>query len=212
MAKTKPKTSTLILLVRHGRTPTTGKVLPGRAKGLHLSEEGAAQAQSVALRMAESFNIDAIYTSPIERARETAAPLVKATGVKATVDKRLSETETGEWTGIDLVKANKLPEWKWVMKSPGTFQFPGGESFLDMQARMSHALRDIAAAHTGQTVAVVSHADPIKVAVVTALQAPLTAIHHIEVATCSVTALEIDGEHQSVLAVGNTDDFRGIAK
>ena len=73
-----PPQSTLILMVRHGQTPTTGKVLPGRAAGLHLAEAGVQQAHAVAERIAELPRVDAIYASPLERARETAAPIGKA--------------------------------------------------------------------------------------------------------------------------------------
>ncbi|MFN5601424.1 MAG: histidine phosphatase family protein, partial [Acidimicrobiaceae bacterium] len=76
--KQAPPSSTLILLVRHGQTPTTGKILPGRAAGLHLADAGVQQAHRVAERIAELPRIDAIYASPLERARETAAPIAKA--------------------------------------------------------------------------------------------------------------------------------------
>ena len=66
---------TLVLLVRHGTTPTTGKILPGRARGLHLAESGKEQARRAAERIAELGSIAAIYSSPLERARETAAPI-----------------------------------------------------------------------------------------------------------------------------------------
>ncbi|HEV8471656.1 MAG TPA: histidine phosphatase family protein, partial [Methylomirabilota bacterium] len=73
----RPAASTLVLLVRHGLTPTTGRLLPGRMRGLHLSDEGRRQAEAVAQRLASVPRIDAIYASPLERARETAAPLAR---------------------------------------------------------------------------------------------------------------------------------------
>ena len=84
MARTQPAppSSTLVLLVRHGQTPTTGKLLPGRAHGLHLAEQGVQQAQRAAERIAELTKVDAIYASPLERARETAAPIAAARGMK----------------------------------------------------------------------------------------------------------------------------------
>jgi bisphosphoglycerate-dependent phosphoglycerate mutase len=85
--KTAPPSSTVILMVRHGQTPTTGKILPGRAAGLHLAEAGVAQAHRVAERIAELPKIDAIYASPLERARETAAPIAKAL-----IGKKLGDT------------------------------------------------------------------------------------------------------------------------
>ncbi|MFW6187442.1 MAG: histidine phosphatase family protein, partial [Actinomycetota bacterium] len=85
MVTRKAPRSTLVLLVRHGETPTTGKVLPGRAPGLHLSERGRAQADRVAERLA-GVRVDAVYTSPLERTRETAAPTAARTGREAVVE------------------------------------------------------------------------------------------------------------------------------
>lgn len=73
MATRKPPSGTLVLLVRHGTTPTTGRVLPGRAPGLHLADSGREQAARVAERLG-SLALSAVYTSPLERACETAAP------------------------------------------------------------------------------------------------------------------------------------------
>ncbi len=204
--------STILLLVRHGRTPTTGKVLPGRAKDLHLSDEGRLQANSVAKRIATAFDVSTIYTSPVERARETAAPIAQALGLKPVVAKGIIELDNGDWTGLELTKLAKLPEWKWVQSNPGSFRFPNGESFLEMQARVNDAINSIADNHRGETVVAVSHADPIKMAVVTALRAPLTSLQHVEIATCSVTAISINGANQSVLTVSDTGDFGGLAK
>ena len=98
MARTQPAppSSTLFLLVRHGQTPTTGKVLPGRAAGLHLADAGQLEAKAAAERIAELRTVDAIYASPLERARETAAPIGAARGQKVSVDKGLLECDFGE--------------------------------------------------------------------------------------------------------------------
>src|SRR3954453_20965045 len=164
-AKQAPPSSTLFLLVRHGLTPTTGKVLPGRAPGLHLAPPGQSQANAAAERIAELKTVDAVYASPLERARETAAPIGAARGLKVRIDRGLLECDFGEWTGAELKKLMKLPEWSTVQRSPSTFTFPGGESFLAMQTRMVSALDRIRSAHPGGVVVCVSHADPIKAAV-----------------------------------------------
>jgi broad specificity phosphatase PhoE len=101
-AKQAPPSSTLFLLVRHGLTPTTGKVLPGRAPGLHLADTGQSQANAAAERIAALKTVDAVYASPLERARETAAPIAKAKGLKVQIDKGLLECDFGEWTGAEL--------------------------------------------------------------------------------------------------------------
>src|SRR5215210_6244159 len=100
--KSKPIPPTTVLYVRHGQTPTTGAVLPGRAKGLHLAEAGTKQAVAVAERLAALESVDAIYASPLERTRETAAPIGKARGLKVVAEKGLLECDFGEWTGRKL--------------------------------------------------------------------------------------------------------------
>jgi broad specificity phosphatase PhoE len=115
MARTKPptppSTGTLVLLVRHGQTPTTGKLLPGRAPGLHLADAGHEQARAPPSASPRS-RVDAIYASPLERARETAAPIAAARNLKVKIDKGLLECDFGEWTGAELKKLMKLPEWQ----------------------------------------------------------------------------------------------------
>lgn len=202
--KQAPPSSTVILLVRHGQTPTTGKVLPGRAAGLHLAEAGNAQAHRVAERIAELPRVDAIYASPLERARETAAPIAKALKQRMKIDKGLLECDFGDWTGAELGKLMKLPEWSTVQKAPSTFRFPSGESFTEMQTRMVTALDRIRAAHPGGTVVCVSHADPIKAAVAHAMGTHLDLFQRIVIGTCSVSAVAYSGHGPIVLTVNST--------
>ncbi len=202
--KQAPPASTLILLVRHGQTPTTGKVLPGRATGLHLAEAGVSQAHRVAERIAELPKVDAIYASPLERARETAAPIGKALKQRVKIDKGLLECDFGDWTGAELGKLMKLPEWSTVQKAPSTFRFPNGESFTEMQTRMVSALDRIRAAHPGGTVVCVSHADPIKAAVAHAMGTHLDLFQRIVIGTCSVSAVAYSGHGPIVLTVNST--------
>lgn len=202
--KQAPPSSTVILLVRHGQTPTTGKVLPGRAAGLHLAEAGTSQAHRVAERIAELPRVDAIYASPLERARETAAPIAKALKQRVKIDKGLLECDFGDWTGAELGKLMKLPEWSTVQKTPSTFRFPNGESFTEMQTRMVTALDRIRAAHPGGTVVCVSHADPIKAAVAHAMGTHLDLFQRIVIGTCSVSAIAYSGHGPIVLTVNST--------
>lgn len=201
-----PPQHTLVLLVRHGQTPTTGATLPGRAKGLHLAEAGLTQATAVAARIGALSNVDAVYASPLERTRETAAPIAKAAGQRLKVDKGLLECEFGEWTGRKLSELNKLPEWQTVQRYPSGFRFPGGESFTEMQQRLVSTLDRLGAAHRGKTVVLVSHADPIKAAVANALGTHLDLFQRIVVSPCSVTAILQTPTGPVVLAVNSTGD------
>jgi probable phosphoglycerate mutase len=195
---------TTILLVRHGNTPTTGKVLPGRAKGLSLSDTGREQAKTAAERIAALARVDAIYCSSLERARETAAPIAAGRGLKAKVDRGLLECEFGDWTGAQLSKLSKLPEWSTVQRAPSTFRFPNGESFTEMQVRMVSTLDRLRSAHPGGTIVCVSHADPIKAAVAHAVGTHLDLFQRIVISTCSISALAWSPHGPAVLAVNTT--------
>ncbi len=206
----KPPPPTLAVFVRHGRTPTTGKVLPGRERGLHLSDEGNAQAQEAANRLAVLQQVDAVYASPLERARETAAPIAKRLGVKVRVDRGLADCDFGEWTGAELKAVAKLPEWRVVQHHPSGFRFPGGESFAEMQARITAAAAAMVERHPGGTVVAVSHADPIKAAVASALGTHLDLFQRIVVSPCSITTVAYGATGPVVLNVNSTPDAASV--
>ena len=198
--------ATLLLLVRHGQTPTTGQTLPGRAKGLHLADSGRAQAEAAAIRIAGLKKVDAVYASPLERTRETAAPIAKARGLRVRTDRGLLECDFGSWTGAQLKDLRKKPEWRAVQQHPSGFRFPDGESFPEMQLRMVSTLDRLAAAHRGGTVVAVSHADPIKAAVAHAVGTHLDLFQRIVVSPCSVTAILHTDGGPVVLTVNSTGD------
>ena len=199
---------TVVLLVRHGQTPTTGKLLPGRAPGLHLSEVGQGQAEAVGRRLAAQpkLKVEAIYASPLERTRETAGFIAKALGLKVKVDKGLLEADIGDWTGQELKTVAKTPEWKNVHSYPSGFRFPGGESFVEMQTRTVSALERLRKAHPGQTIVAVSHADTIKGAVAHALGTHLDLFQRIVISPCSVTAISYGDSGPTVLSVNSAGE------
>jgi probable phosphomutase (TIGR03848 family) len=202
----RPPRGTVILLVRHGQTPTTGTILPGRAKGLHLSDVGQGQAEAAAERIAGLKNVAAVYASPLERARETAAPIAKARGLRVRSQRGLLECDFGEWTGEPLKDLAKKPEWGTVQRFPSGFRFPGGESFTEMQTRMVTALGRLAEAHRGETIVAVSHADPIKAAVAHALGTHLDLFQRIVISTCSISAILYTAGGPVVLTTNSTGD------
>lgn len=201
-----PPSGTLLLLVRHGVTPTTGKVLPGRAPGLHLSDGGRAQAERVAERLAD-VAVEAVYSSPLERARETAEPTAVRAGLDVKHDDGLLECDFGDWTGAALADVAGLPEWKTVQHSPSTFRFPNGESFTEMQDRIVGSLEALRTAHAGGVVVCFSHADPIKAAVAHALGTPLDLFQRIVISPGSVSAISfVEGQAPAVLMVNSTSE------
>lgn len=180
---------TVLLLVRHGNTASTGKVLPGRAGGLDLAPDGLAQAEEVAEQLSKIDNVAAIYTSPLARAQQTAEPLARKLGLKAEVSELLFECEFGDWTGRELKELYKLPEWDHIQKTPSTFRFPNGESFMEMVGRMSRFVENVQNKHKGQIVVAFSHADPIKALLCTALGMHLDMFQRLTISTCSVSAI-----------------------
>jgi len=196
--------------VRHGQTPTTGTTLPGRARGLHLAETGRAQAATAAERIAALAKVTAVYASPLERTRETAAPIAKSLGLRVVVDKGLLECDFGEWTGAKLSDLRKRPEWKTVQQYPSGFRFPEGESFAEMQVRMTATLARLAARHRGETIVAVSHADPIKAALADALGTHLDLFQRIVISPCSVTAIWYSTGGPAVLTANSTGDLTAL--
>ncbi len=206
----------MVLLVRHGKTPTTGKVLPGRAPGLHLSEEGRDQAEAVATRIAalpesSASRPVAVYASPLERTAETAKPIARRLGLRVRTERGLLECDFGAWTGASLTALAKKPQWGQVQRNPSGFRFPDGESFLEMQARITSAIARLADRHPGATVVAVSHADPIKAAVATAAGTHLDLFQRLTVSPCSVSVLAFTGAGPHVLAVNSTGALAEVA-
>jgi probable phosphoglycerate mutase len=194
------------LLVRHGHTATTGKALPGRAAGLHLADRGRAEAEALAADIGRLKAVAAVYASPLERARETATPIAAARRLPVQIDGGLSDCDSGEWTGRALRDLRKTPEWRIVQRYPSGFRFPGGESLAEMQARVVATLGRLVARHPGETLVVVSHADPIKAAVAHALGTPLDLFQRIAIAPASVTAIAYRPDGPTVLTVNSRGD------
>lgn len=201
---------TVVCFVRHGTTPTTGKVLPGRAKGLHLAERGQEEADRAGSRLASLGSVRAIYSSPLERARETAKGIAVHLGLPVVVERGLLECDFGEWTGAELDRLRKLPEWETVQRHPAGFRFPKGESFVEVQARMAGAVERIVGRHPGEVVVAVSHADPIKIAVGDAMGVPLDLVQRTVISTCSVSVVAYAPSGPSVLAVNSTGDLSAL--
>lgn len=200
-----------MLLIRHGATPTTGKVLPGRAPGLHLSDLGRAQAEITAEWVGALGTVRAVYSSPMERARETARPIARACGLRVRGAAGLNECDFGDWTGRQITTLARRKAWQIVQRAPSMFTFPRGESFAGMQLRLTGAIADLCRKHPGETIVAVSHADPIKAAAAAALGTPLDLFQRILVSPCSITAIRYAQTGPMVLAVNSTGADLGRA-
>ena len=207
--------ATLIIFVRHGRTPTTGTKLPGRAPNLHLSDEGKSQAEMLAKEIEKSSSsflgtkVSAVYASPMERTQETAKPIAKTLNLRVRTLQGLNECDFGDWTGRRLRDLSKLKSWATVQKQPSSFRFPNGESFTEMQNRMLKTVDKILERHPGETVVCVSHADPIKAILASAVGTPLDLFQRIVVGPCSTSVVLYTKERPLVLTLNSNGNFNG---
>lgn len=195
---------TTVLLIRHGHTDAIGRRLVGRTPGVHLTADGRAQAQ----RLVETLRaqpIARIFSSPLERAIETAEPLARARGLEITIDEALTEVNFGEWTGLTFEELSRLAEWKRFNAQRSAAEVPGGERPADVQARIVAALERLRAPHPGQTIAAVSHADVIRAAVLHYAGASLDMVHRIEIGPASVTAVALGAGAPRLLYVNHRD-------
>jgi probable phosphoglycerate mutase len=193
----------IFLLVRHGENDyvKTGK-MAGRLPGVHLNEKGKKQAAELGKAL-EDMPLAAIYSSPLDRAVETAGPIAQGRGLEIQLLPSLMDTHVGDWQGGELKKLRKLPEWKIVQQAPSRFHFPGGESFLEMQTRLVAEFERLARAHKPKEIAaVVFHADPIKVVLAYYLGMPLDHFQRIMIDTGSLSVLGL-GEQGAVLLKHN---------
>jgi len=193
---------TTFLLVRHGSTDWVGKALAGRLPGVGLDAAGRVQAQEVANRLAGRA-IAAIYSSPLQRAVETAEPLAEQFGLPIQTRDAFTEIDFGAWQGKKITDLNDAPEWQRFNALRGSTAAPGGELMLQVQARMANELENLQQQHREETVAVFSHADVIKAALMLYLAMPLDFHSRLEISPASVSVLEIADWGPRVLAVNS---------
>jgi probable phosphomutase (TIGR03848 family) len=179
---------TQLFLIRHATNDWIGRRLAGRTPGLHLNEEGRRQAQALAERLADT-PLAAIYSSPMERTVETAEAIAACHNLPVIVREGLIETDTGEWTGRELEELHQMDIWPALQNNPGDFRIPGGETLHQVQARMAAELELICTAHPEETVAAVSHADPIKLAAAHYLGLNLDNFQRLVISPASLTVL-----------------------
>jgi len=181
----------LLLLIRHGENDyvKTGK-MAGHIPGVHLNERGQKQAQALGEAL-KDVPIKAIYSSSLERAMETAEPIATSHNLQITQAPDLMDAKVGKWEGKSLKVLRLTNAWKVVQHSPSRFQFPEGESFVDLQTRLVNVLEGIVKKYNKpkDIVAVVFHADPIKLVVSHFLGLPLDHFQRLSCDTGSLTAI-----------------------
>lgn len=179
--------TTTVYLVRHGTHDRLGHMLCGRMEGVGLSDAGWRQADALAGRF-RSQDLQAIYSSPLQRTRETAAPIAGATGLSVTTDADLLEIDFGDWTGRRFEDLGGDPLWEVWNRARTLARPPGGESMAEVQARLGRWLERVTR-HPERRIAAVTHADVIKALIARILGFSLDQHDRLEVSPASVTTL-----------------------
>lgn len=191
---------TIFHLVRHGEHALQGRIIAGRTNGIGLSPKGRTEATAVAERF-DGEKIDALYASPLDRTRQTAAILGDRLALPIGIREEVNEVDFGEWTGLtfDQVRADKrwLP-WQ-ICRSIAAI--PGGESWRQVQDRTVGALFDLRRQHPDGTVILVTHGDVIRAALLFVLGMPLDLYNRIEVGTGSISTVRIEDSQIRVPAL-----------
>jgi broad specificity phosphatase PhoE len=197
------------LLIRHGENDfvKTGK-LPGQSAGIHLNEKGQQQAQGLGEALS-GVPIKAVYSSPLERAMQTAEPIAVSHKLAIQQESGLMDAQVGKWQGKSIRALRLTNAWKIVQHSPSRFQFPDGESFMDLQTRIVNSLESIVRKHKNpkDIVAVIFHADPIKLAVSHFLGLPLDHFQRLSCDTGSLTALHVGAMGANLIKLNQRPPF-----
>lgn len=200
---------TLVLLVRHGLTAGTGKVLTGRTPGIPLDDRGRQQAAALASRLA-AVPLDAIITSPLDRCRQTAEAIAAARDgdpVAVREDERFAEVKYGDWTGKPLRSLARERLWRVVQDHPSAVRFPGeaGESMAEMQHRAVSAVRDWNGRLGADAVYLVcSHGDVLKSLLADSLGVHLDFCQRIQVDPCSLSVIRYTPLRPFVVRMNDT--------
>ncbi len=190
---------TTTILLRHGQTEFSAERRFAGRGDIALTDVGRRQAAAAADRLADR-GIDAIVTSPLQRARRTAEAVAAAAGAPLAVDDGLAETDFGKWEGLTFGEAARL--WPaeiaaWLVSADAAP--PGGESLADASRRVAAVLDRLLAARPRQTLLLVSHVTPIKALACRALLAPPAAMFRMHLDVASLTEIDWYADGPAVL-------------
>ena len=201
---------TRFVLVRHGATEHSAAMRFSGRNDLSLDAAGQAQAAALAIRLKDVRHAQAVVTSPLPRAQQTADAIAAAAGLAVETNDDLIETDFGAWEGLTFAEVmerypDELSAWH---RSPDVAP-PGGEAFTAVGRRVRRARDAIIRAHGGETVIVVSHVTPIKSLIQMALDAPPIALFRLQLDTASISQVDYyaDG-NTSVRLVNDTGHLR----
>ncbi len=200
---------TTLLLIRHGMNDWVHGRLAGWLPGVHLSEEGRQQAAALSQRLGD-LPITALYTSPLERCVETARAIAEPRGLALRILDQIGEVRYGEWEGAELKELYKHELWPGVQHYPSGTRFPQGETLGEAQRRMVSALDQLRERHPGELIAVVSHADLIRLALAYYIGIHIDLFQRLVIQPCSVSALAFERMGPRLLAYNDTGSLEHV--
>lgn len=193
----------IAMLVRHAHTDAVDGRLSGRLPGVPLSPAGRRQAEALAERLA-TLPLDAVYSGPLERARDTAGLLAANRGLEVRISEALNEVDFGDWTGLSFQELETLPAWRRFNRVRSDMRIPGGEMMAEVQARAAAELHLLGRAHIGGIFAVVTHGDVIRAALCHVLGLPLDLGLRLEIGLGSMSAVAFEEGGPRVLRLNDT--------
>jgi probable phosphoglycerate mutase len=191
--------ATRLFLVRHSVHALLGRILIGRAPGVPLSDAGRSQARCVAEHLARE-GVTAVQSSPRERARETAEIIAERIGVPVQIIPEIDELDVGEWTGRPFAELDTDSRWQRWNAERDTARSPGGESMAEVEDRVMGHLRRLSVPGSAERVALVSHAEIIRTAVLRCLGLPFSAFTRIEIDPATISTFVLGASGPEVLA------------
>ena len=195
---------TTLLLIRHAVNDyvKTGK-LAGRMAGIHLNEEGEAQAAALGERLATA-PLEHIYASPMDRTMETANAIAKHhTQLQVEPCQAIGEVHYGDWEGKAIGELQRRKMWDVVQEYPSRAVFPNGESMRGVQVRIVNAIEALLPKHPNQMIALVFHADLIKMALAHYLGMHLDVFQRLVISPASISTLHLGHSRPFVISVND---------
>lgn len=195
---------TRLLLIRHALAAGVGGKIAGRAGGVSLAAAGYDQARRLRERIA-GIRIAAVYSSPRERARETAAALAGDGGEGVRIANEIDELDYGDWTGAKINDLESTPRWQAFNSVRSCTRIPNGELILEVQARAVGFMEQLAERHAEQSVAVVTHGDVIRALLAYYLGLPLDLMLRLEISPASVSIIGLEPQGPFIRCVNHTE-------
>ena len=194
---------TTLFLVRHGAHDRLGRFLDGRNPGVPLSDLGRRQAEGLAARLGRE-RVDAVYASPLERTRETAAPIATRHGREVSVEPALLELDFGDWSGMTFEALKPLEAWRLWNAARSTARTSAGDTMRAAQTRALDFIDALCRAAPHGSFVLVSHADPLKAILAFHLGLSLDDLPRFEIAPGSLSRLDVEPWGARIVTLNET--------